>query len=196
MDKSRDAFKTISEVAEELGVPQHVLRFWEGKFHQVKPMKRGGGRRYYRPGDVELLHGIKKLLYGDGFTIKGVQKILREQGLAYVQEAGKTGEGSIGQKNTKAPPVKKQKTTKAEKAKDTPATESGSVVPAREAEQGDKPAPATATTPSAKPAPDNGKPDAGAQSGLDKEQIRLLKATLFELGEIRNLLQTAPDRRP
>ncbi len=89
MEKAPEAFRTISEVAEDLDVPQHVLRFWEGKFSQVKPMKRAGGRRYYRPNDLELLRGIRHLLYGEGYTIKGVQRILREQGTGYVIEAGK-----------------------------------------------------------------------------------------------------------
>ncbi len=76
--KSNSAFKTISEVAGELGVPQHVLRFWETKFPHIKPLKRSGGRRYYRPEDVALLHRIRGLLYDDGYTIKGVQKLLRQ----------------------------------------------------------------------------------------------------------------------
>ena len=79
-EKGPDAFRTISEVADDLGVPQHVLRFWETRFPQIKPIKRGGNRRYYRPNDVELLRGIKHLLYGEGYTIRGVQRILREQG--------------------------------------------------------------------------------------------------------------------
>ena len=82
MPKSPDAFRTISEVAEDLDLPQHVLRFWETRFPQIKPMKRGGGRRYYRPDDVELLRGIRYLLYGEGYTIRGVQRILKEQGAA------------------------------------------------------------------------------------------------------------------
>ena len=86
MDKAPEAFRTISEVAEELNVPKHVLRFWEAKFTQLKPMKRGGGRRYYRPEDVSLLRGIRFLLYDDGYTIRGVQKILREQGPRFVME--------------------------------------------------------------------------------------------------------------
>lgn len=86
MEKSPEAFRTISEVAQELDVPKHVLRFWEGKFSQLRPMKRGGGRRYYRPEDVELLRGIRQLLYDDGYTIKGVQKILRQHGVRYVME--------------------------------------------------------------------------------------------------------------
>lgn len=79
--KSREAFRTISEVANELDVPQHVLRFWETRFSQVRPMKRGGNRRYYRPADVELLRAICHLLYTDGYTIKGVQKLFREKGV-------------------------------------------------------------------------------------------------------------------
>ncbi len=86
LGKSPEAFRTISEVAKDLSVPKHVLRFWEGKFTQLRPMKRGGGRRYYRPEDVDLLKGIRQLLYSDGYTIKGVQKILREQGVRFVMD--------------------------------------------------------------------------------------------------------------
>ena len=85
MDKAPDAYRTISEVAEDLDLPQHVLRFWETRFGQIKPLKRGGGRRYYRPDDVELLKGIRHLLYKEGYTIKGVQRILKEQGVKAVQ---------------------------------------------------------------------------------------------------------------
>lgn len=85
LDKAPDAFRTISEVADDLDVPQHVLRFWETRFSQIKPMKRSGGRRYYRPDDVNLLRGIRRLLYGEGYTIRGVQRILREHGVKSVQ---------------------------------------------------------------------------------------------------------------
>lgn len=85
MDKAPDAFRTISEVADELDIPQHVLRFWETRFVQIKPMKRSGGRRYYRPDDVDLLKGIRRLLYGEGYTIRGVQRILKEHGIKSVQ---------------------------------------------------------------------------------------------------------------
>lgn len=78
--KSPEAFKTISEVSRDLSLPQHVLRFWETKFAQIKPIKRGGGRRYYRPEDIELIKGIKYLLYNDGYTIRGVQKVIKESG--------------------------------------------------------------------------------------------------------------------
>lgn len=85
MAKAAEAFRTISEVASDLDVPKHVLRFWEAKFPQIRPMKRGGGRRYYRPEDMELLKGIRRLLHAEGYTIKGVQKILREQGVDQVK---------------------------------------------------------------------------------------------------------------
>ena len=95
MEKSPDAFRTISEVADELNVPQHVLRFWESRFPQIKPVKRAGGRRYYRPSDVALLTGIKRLLHDEGLTIRGVQKILRDQGVRQV--AGLTDDSvSVG----------------------------------------------------------------------------------------------------
>ena len=84
MDKSPDAFRTISEVAESLDTPAHVLRFWESRFPQIKPVKRAGGRRYYRPADIALLTGIKRLLHDEGLTIRGVQKILRDQGVRQV----------------------------------------------------------------------------------------------------------------
>ncbi len=96
MAKSKEAFRTISEVAAELEVPQHVLRFWETKFSQIKPLKRGGGRRYYRPEDVDLLKGIQRLLHTEGYTIKGVQKIFREHGAKAVQR------GIIGGEKTGA----------------------------------------------------------------------------------------------
>jgi DNA-binding transcriptional MerR regulator len=85
LDKAPDAFRTISEVADDLDIPQHVLRFWETRFAQIKPMKRSGGRRYYRPDDVDLLRGIRRLLYGEGYTIRGVQRILKEHGVKSVQ---------------------------------------------------------------------------------------------------------------
>ena len=85
MDKAPDAFRTISEVAGDLDIPQHVLRFWETRFTQIKPMKRSGGRRYYRPDDVDLLRGIRHLLYSEGYTIRGVKRILKEHGIKAVQ---------------------------------------------------------------------------------------------------------------
>ncbi len=113
MTKSAEAFRTISEVAEELDVPKHVLRFWEQKFPQIKPMKRGGGRRYYRPEDLDLLRGIRHLLHLEGYTIRGVQKILRTHGVEQVKrcwmegsqisavDAGETAKGKKNRKTSK-----------------------------------------------------------------------------------------------
>ena len=102
MDKSPDAFRTISEVAEDLDLPQHVLRFWETRFNQIKPMKRGGGRRYYRPQDVELIKGIQTLLNRDAYTIRGVQRILKEQGVEIVK---RLATGDAAALLAAAPPV-------------------------------------------------------------------------------------------
>lgn len=93
MDKAPEAFRTISEVADDLEVPKHVLRFWEAKFAHLKPMKRGGGRRYYRPEDVALLRGIRLLLYNEGYTIRGVQKILKQHGPRYVMDYRRPAQG-------------------------------------------------------------------------------------------------------
>ncbi len=113
LEKAPDAFRTISEVADEIDVPQHVLRFWESRFPQIRPMKRGGGRRYYRPDDVDLLRGVRHLLYGEGYTIRGVQRILREQGVSFVQTIWSVDQDadpdidqdSAGQVDRDAPPL-------------------------------------------------------------------------------------------
>src|SRR5271170_7449759 len=99
MEKSPDAFRTISEVAESMDLPQHVLRFWETRFPQIKPLKRGGGRRYYRPDDVELLRVVKQLLYGEGYTIKGVQRLFKERG-ARVVASMKPTNGAVDASDT------------------------------------------------------------------------------------------------
>jgi DNA-binding transcriptional MerR regulator len=91
VEKAPEAFRTISEVAGDLDLPQHVLRFWETRFQQIKPMKRGGGRRYYRPDDIDLLRGIRHLLYGEGYTIRGAQRILKDHGVKFVQHVWKSG---------------------------------------------------------------------------------------------------------
>lgn len=92
MKKSSDALRTISEVATDLDIPKHVLRFWESKFTQIRPMKRGGGRRYYRPADIELLQAIRHLLYGEGFTIRGVQQIFKREGIDHVKSFANAAE--------------------------------------------------------------------------------------------------------
>jgi DNA-binding transcriptional MerR regulator len=111
--KSPDAFRTISEVAAELEVPQHVLRFWESRFNQIKPVKRAGSRRYYRPDDVDLLRGIQALLYVDGLTIRGVQKILKERGSRHVAQIGR---GKEPAPFTKAAEKKVEKKPEAKKS--------------------------------------------------------------------------------
>ena len=172
MDKSPDAFRTISEVAEELDVPQHVLRFWESKFHQIKPLKRGGGRRYYRPADVDLVGGIKQLLYGEGYTIKGVQKILREQGVAHVQAVSRD----------EALPVEAPRETSSGSATPAPAPVNHAESPAAEA-------PVDAAPIKAAPAVVAGT----ASTGLKANHLRMLKAALFEISELKMLFESAPD---
>ncbi|MEZ5853984.1 MAG: MerR family transcriptional regulator [Hyphomicrobiaceae bacterium] len=124
MTKAADAFRTISEVADDLGIQKHVLRFWEVKFNQIRPMKRGGGRRYYRPEDMELLRGIRQLLHKDGYTIKGVQKILREQGVEAVKL--KTGSGGEAGETAAAAKTAGKASGAAAKAARGGKTESGS----------------------------------------------------------------------
>lgn len=130
MNKTAQAFRTISEVSEELDVPKHVLRFWEMKFPQIKPMKRGGGRRYYRPEDLDLLNGIRHLLHAEAYTIKGVQKILREKGVDAVKSAphsgkqdGLTGGGASSRSKSAAKGRAASKTVTAESG-GAPATRS------------------------------------------------------------------------
>ncbi|HJU32772.1 MAG TPA: MerR family transcriptional regulator [Hyphomicrobiaceae bacterium] len=102
MSKAAEAFRNIGEVAQELGVKKHVLRFWEVKFPQLKPMKRGGGRRLYRPADVELLKGIRDLLQNSGYKIEGVQRLLRERGVDHVKMAGAAATAGAGRAGRRA----------------------------------------------------------------------------------------------
>ena len=124
MSKSAEAFRTISEVAEELDVPKHVLRFWEQKFPQIRPMKRGGGRRYYRPEDLDLLRGIRHLLHLEGYTIRGVQKILRVQGVDEVKrcwEPGAVQKVAPGEVASTAPKAKVKAKPKGKQKQTAPA---------------------------------------------------------------------------
>jgi DNA-binding transcriptional MerR regulator len=105
VEKAPEAFRTISEVADELDIPKHVLRFWEGRFPQLKPMKRGGGRRYYRPEDVDLVRGIRRLLYDEGYTIRGVQRILKEQGARSLMQPRDAGLGPDARRSLDIPDV-------------------------------------------------------------------------------------------
>lgn len=179
-DKAPDAFRTISEVAGELDLPQHVLRFWETRFNQIKPLKRGGGRRYYRPQDVELLRGIRHLLYSEGYTIRGVQRILREQGPRFVVAAA---HGAV--ETAIVAPVAA-----------TDDDEDGAGAMARRLAAGHgrartkQPEPeATEPPPPASPSP----PIAGEAAGpsLSADEVRRLEATLSDLLEMKRLLDQA-----
>ncbi|MGI9367971.1 MAG: MerR family transcriptional regulator [Ruegeria sp.] len=152
MSKSPDAFRTISEVADWLGVQAHVLRFWESRFTQVKPVKRAGGRRYYRPNDMRLLGGIKKLLHDDGITIKGVQRILREQGVSHVSALSpglvEPGESGARSDDTVVPFTAKTATEPAKTQIDLELVEKEKETPAEYSRQPDI-KPATKAVPSA-----------------------------------------------
>jgi DNA-binding transcriptional MerR regulator len=176
LDKAPDAFRTISEVADELDIPQHVLRFWESRFSQIKPMKRAGGRRYYRPDDVDLLRGIRHLLYGEGYTIRGVQRILREQGPKFVQAVWQPGaaqpsaasdEESAGDAERLAPDAAARTLFGLLKA---PAAE-----PAGNEPEESRPPERAAAAPSFEPR-------------LTLERVRRLQSALHELQECRQLI--------
>lgn len=166
MDKSPDAFRTISEVAEDLDVPQHVLRFWETRFPQIRPLKRGGGRRYYRPDDVLLIQGIRRLLYGEGYTIKGVQRILKEQGIRQVQAIGR------GAPLTAMPDMSTSETARAEMAVSQ--------------DNGDLALPDDLSTEHLEDADDE-----GAGYALSEASIAVLEAVYAELGACRRVLGAA-----
>ena len=175
VEKSPDAFRTISEAAEELDVPQHVLRFWETRFSQIKPMKRAGGRRYYRPVDIELLKGIRSLLYKEGYTIRGVQKILKEDGASYVASVGR---GEIE-------PRKRE----GEMASAPPP---GMSKPAPRVGKGGKAA-AAATEPPAQPLLPLGEVRV-VVNRLSENHADMLRVALRELGEARQILDPSQRR--
>jgi len=188
VSKGPEAFRTISEVAEALDLPQHVLRFWETRFTQIKPLKRGGGRRYYRPDDVDLLRGIRQLLYGEGFTIKGVQRILKEHGPRFVISAGRVeldGKSALAQRSE---PVRKS----GGRAVEAPAVDDELFAEPDDAERDDGAdvVPRVEVPASARDAsqPDIGGKSRSASPKLTGEEVRVLKATLAELLECRRLL--------
>lgn len=174
VEKSPDAFRTISEAAEELDVPQHVLRFWETRFAQIKPMKRAGGRRYYRPADVELLKGIRSLLYREGYTIRGVQNILKEDGPVYVAGVGR---GEIeprkreGEMASAPPPGTAKAAPRVGKPKSAEV------------------APADAPVPSASP-----QGEVKVVNRLSDTHAEMLRAALRDLGDARNILDPSLPR--
>jgi DNA-binding transcriptional MerR regulator len=220
VNKAPDAFRTISEVADELELPQHVLRFWETRFSQIRPMKRGGGRRYYRPEDVDLLRGIRHLLYGEGYTIRGVQRILKDHGTRFVQSVWQAGAPQPAQ-----PPGELETEPVAERGEEQAGSgrglfgllpsllgredEAGSVAPAGRRERQVEEVGAV---------PDNGRARVGVltptgalplpvrpgaqdmegqeagsagRGGLTHEQVRSLQETMFELIECRRLIDAA-----
>jgi DNA-binding transcriptional MerR regulator len=191
VDKAPDAFRTISEVAEDLDVPQHVLRFWESRFSQIRPMKRAGGRRYYRADDVDLLRGIRQLLYSEGYTIRGVQRILKEHGIGFVQTVWQEGA---------AQPARLPDDDMADDAADLAREESGraqglrgllpslSKQPERREPRLDGAA-AEVRSKADPAAPEPAAPAPGVSSaGLDGDDLRRLQAVLHELTECRRLL--------
>jgi DNA-binding transcriptional MerR regulator len=212
-NKAPDAFRTISEVADELDLPQHVLRFWESRFREIKPMKRGGGRRYYRPDDVDLLRGIRHLLYGEGYTIRGVQRILREQGIKFVEDVWHEG--------APQPPHGAVDEQDEDDAVDLPAAEKPGLLgrligrdlsdreddapdrseppmqsaPALRVDSGDRAVPVSEEVelppaPPFEPAPASvAAVTRSAASRLGREDLRKLHAALHELGECRKLLE-------
>ncbi|MBI1867950.1 MAG: MerR family transcriptional regulator [Methylocystis sp.] len=186
--KSEGAFRTIGEVAESLDLPQHVLRFWETRFKEIEPIKRAGGRRYYRPRDVELVAAIRRLLYGEGYTIKGVQRILKEQGVRVVIESA--GGSNRGVEFAPAAAAGEQPS----------ATTSGAPSSRREAQAPDLPRhqPTAAAAPAPRSASPAGSPPQlrpvaidGAEGDrtLGAEDIARLRAALDDLAECRRLLQ-------
>jgi DNA-binding transcriptional MerR regulator len=184
--KSPEAFRTISEVAADLGLPQHVLRFWETRFVQIRPMKRGGGRRYYRPDDIDLLRGIRTLLYGEGYTIRGVQRILKEQGPRFVIGAGRGDMSDILQpelhddteedvETLASPDGEPEGEDEVAAAGNGGGEETGHIEPTFDPREfRPRPAPAAERTP-----------------GLAADEIRQLQGTLSDLLELKRLLDQA-----
>jgi DNA-binding transcriptional MerR regulator len=180
MAKSADAFRTISEVAEWLSIQAHVLRFWESKFTQVKPVKRAGGRRYYRPGDMLLLGGIKKLLYEDGLTIKGVQKILREEGMSHVSQMSEPlDELTLSEIGDATPVVEKPASKLAQPPEEprgvvlsfeNPSTEDAAQAETVEIIEDKTPAPSKAEPVDAQPASAEPEPDAATAPETQQEE--------------------------
>jgi len=183
VEKAPEAFRTISEVADDLDIPQHVLRFWESRFAQIKPMKRGGGRRYYRPDDIALLRGIRHLLYGQGYTIRGVQRILREQGVRFVQTVWEQGaeqplRSSEDAADAEAAAEEMEEAAPSRRPLGRLRPSEPEVEPRRPAPRGERREPTFATRPH------------GALAPTDQQT---LQAALAELAECRRVLDAAMD---
>ena len=212
--KSAEAFRTISEVAVELDVPQHVLRFWESRFIQVKPVKRAGGRRYYRPEDIDLLKGIRALLYSDGLTIRGVQKVLKERGLRHVADLGRGGARPAEpppvqviekivyvEKPVPAPAPKKSRANHLRAVPDTmdlPFFDIPKDAPSRDfpvLDSAPAPVPETVMEPEAAlEAAISAEPESPEDGGLAVEDMERLEALLDEMKGLKARLQAARER--
>jgi len=200
VEKAPDAFRTISEVADDLDVPQHVLRFWESRFREIKPMKRGGGRRYYRPDDVDLLRGIRHLLYGEGYTIRGVQRILRDQNARFVQAVWRPG--SPKPAHGPSDDADSDQARRPESGEMDRGRGLFGLLPSllgnEDSDMSDQPAPRRAEPPldrsesprSMRPSPARGA-SMPAADGLPREDLRKLQAALHELSECRKLIDEA-----
>ena len=217
-NKAPDAFRTISEVADELDLPQHVLRFWESRFHEIKPMKRGGGRRYYRPDDIDLLRGIRHLLYGEGYTIRGVQRILREQGPKFVQAVWQEGapqpphgvveedvstEESIPESGLPDEPQGLRERLSSLIGRDLADRQNEAAArveppltsaPVPQIDPTDRAIHGATTSEQATPAPESVAPRHPSAAGLGREDLRKLHAALHELAECRKLIDAAVTR--
>jgi DNA-binding transcriptional MerR regulator len=209
LEKAPDAFRTISEVAGDLDVPQHVLRFWESRFAQIKPMKRGGGRRYYRPEDVDLLRGIRYLLYGEGYTIRGVQRILRDQGISFVQSVWQEGAAKVplslpsddadgddadSDEEENSPKLLGGLVGNIREDEIEADEDDGEVSTLTRIESSLHPGPPRHASDTVPDAPDRLIIQRGAASaGLTREQVQRLRATLEELDECRRLLDPERD---
>ncbi len=183
MGKGPEAFRTISEVAEDLDVPKHVLRFWETKFIHVKPMKRGGGRRYYRREDIELLRGIRMLLHDEGYTIRGLQRVFRQRGVNYIKNYPNLAGAPPQQGGARVPDVAGEA---AGHARD--AAMQRAKAPPKGAKR------TSATTNARNQQPEAGTHDA-APGGLSPAQRRTLECALAELEECRDMLSAAAGDR-
>jgi DNA-binding transcriptional MerR regulator len=187
LEKAPDAFRTISEVADDLDIPQHVLRFWESRFQQIKPMKRGGGRRYYRPEDIDLLRGIRHLLYGEGYTIRGVQRILKEHGVKFVQGVWQAG---AEQPRPETSDMTPDQSELSDVESDAEAQADGAQRRAPEVPELIR----SAITKAARGATE-GERASDAKSGPSPENLRKLQGVLSELTECRRLLDAALEEK-
>src|SRR5712671_5041496 len=204
VEKATDAFRTISEVADDLDVPQHVLRFWESRFREIKPMKRGGGRRFYRPEDVALLRGIRHLLYGQGYTIRGVQRILREHSVKFVQEVWLPGAPQPGAQESDASDAPQSTHAVADETDFATQDVEPAKSAAEEIARGRKLfslLPTLLGDEELRGPPESPEPSKERGStipnrlvlpgGMAREDLRKLQAALHELGECRRLLQAS-----